>query len=220
MRMGGVLFAVNPKFTCEDFFENWRRVIRKAKNTPSVFGNNEIDQLLVYMPVTSPNYYHYFVNIFVYFYPMKKEIEILKGIHPGLYLERKIREQHLKKGHLALAVNEYPQTLTTITKGKRDMNTTLALKLEKALGLEEGTLMILQVYYDIEQIKKKQYSETPDLKKLRPVIFWDTNINSIDWTRQYRAVIRRVFERGNEQEKKEISRFYGKEKVAEVLNKK
>lgn len=66
-----------------------------------------------------------------------------------------IKEQHLKKGHLALAVNEYPQTITTITKGKRDMNTALALKLEKALGLEEGTLMILQVFYDIEQIKKK-----------------------------------------------------------------
>jgi antitoxin HigA-1 len=151
---------------------------------------------------------------------MKNDIQIIKGIHPGLYLDRKIREQNLKKGHLALAVNEYPQTLTTITKGKRDMNTALALKLEKALGLEEGTLMILQVYYEIGQIKKKQYTDTPDLKKLRPVIFWDTDISSIDWSRQYRAVIRRVFERGNEKEKKEIARFYGKEKIAEVLQKK
>ena len=73
------------------------------------------------------------------------------------------------------------------------MNTTLALKLEKALGLEEGMLMILQVYYDIEQIKKKQHSDKPDLQKLRPVIFWDTDMSSIDWTRQYRAVILRVF---------------------------
>jgi plasmid maintenance system antidote protein VapI len=151
---------------------------------------------------------------------MKSEIEIIKGLHPGFYLDRKIREQQLKKGHLALAVNEYPQTLTTITKGKRDMNTPLALKLEKALGLEEGTLMILQVYYDIEQLKKKQHSDTPDLQKLRPVIFWDTDIKSIDWNRQHRAVIRRVFERGNEKEKKEITRFYGTEKIAEVLNKK
>jgi addiction module HigA family antidote len=147
-----------------------------------------------------------------------KEIDIVRGIHPGLYLERKISENNLKKGQLALAVNEYPQTLTTITKGKRDMNTSLALKLEKALGLEEGTLMILQVYYDIEQIKKKQHSDKPDLKKLRPVIFWDTDMHSIDWNRQYRAVIHRVFERGNEVEKKEITSFYGKEKVAEVLN--
>jgi addiction module HigA family antidote len=151
---------------------------------------------------------------------VKREIDIIKGIHPGFYLDRKIQEQHLKKGHLALAINEYPQTLTTITKGKRDMNTALALKLEKALGLEEGTLMILQVYYDIEQIKKKQNTDMPDLKKLRPVIFWDTDIKSIDWHRQYRAVIRRIFERGNDREKKEITRYYGKEKIEEVLNKK
>lgn len=151
---------------------------------------------------------------------MKQDIDIIKGIHPGFYLDRKIHEQHLKKGALALAVNEYPQTLTTITKGKRDMNTALSLKLEKALGLEEGTLMILQVYYDIEQVKKKQKTGTPDLQKLRPVIFWDTDMKAIDWHRQYRAVIRRVFERGNEREKNEITRFYGKDKVDEVLSKK
>ena len=63
---------------------------------------------------------------------MTNEIGIIKGLHPGLYLDRKIREQHLRKGQLALSVNEYPQTLKTITKGKRDMITTLDLKLEKA----------------------------------------------------------------------------------------
>lgn len=115
-------------------------------------------------------------------------------------------------------MNEYPQTLTAITKGKRDMNTALALKLEKALGMEEGTLMILQVYYDIEQVKKKDAAK-PDLKKIRPVIFWDTDLKQIDWQRQYRAVIRRVFDRGNQKEKKEITRFYGKGKINEVLGK-
>jgi hypothetical protein len=93
------------------------------------------------------------------------------------------------------------------------------LKLEKALGLEEGTLMILQVYYDIEQLKKKQHTDTPDLQKLRKVIFWDTDMKSIDWNRQHKAIIRRVFERGNQQEKNEITRFYGKEKIMLVLNK-
>ena len=149
---------------------------------------------------------------------MKREIDIVKGIHPGLYLQRKISEQQLKKGKLALAVNEYPQTLTSITKGKRAMNTTLALKLEKALGLDEGTLMILQVYHDIAEIKKKLNAEVPNLKKIRAVIFWDTDLKSIDWHRQYRAVIRRVFERGSTQEKKEIIRFYGRDRVQEVLN--
>ncbi|MET0636939.1 MAG: hypothetical protein ABWZ25_12990 [Chitinophagaceae bacterium] len=150
---------------------------------------------------------------------MNGDIDIIKGIHPGIYLERKIQEQHLKKGQLALAVSEYPQTLTSITKGKRDMNTALAIKLEKALGLEEGTLMILQVFYDIERVKQRQNTNKPDLNKIRSILFWDTDMNKIDWSRQYRAVIRRVFERGNAREKKEITRYYGGDKIKSVTGK-
>lgn len=36
------------------------------------------------------------------------------------------------------------------------MNTSPALKIEEALGLEEGYFMILQVYYNIEQEKKDE----------------------------------------------------------------
>lgn len=46
------------------------------------------------------------------------------------------------------------------------MNPELALKIEHILGLEEGFFMILQVYYDIEQIKKDQNKDYhPDLTK-------------------------------------------------------
>ena len=47
------------------------------------------------------------------------------------------------------------------------MNTALALKIENALGIEEGYFMILQVYYDIEEEKRKQNTEHPDLSKFR-----------------------------------------------------
>lgn len=147
---------------------------------------------------------------------MDNELDILKGIHPGFVLERKIKERNLQKGQLALYIREYPQTLTSITKGKRDMNTRLSLKLEKALGLEEGYFMVLQVYYDIAREKKRQ-SHQPDLSKLRRILFWDTRMEKIDWDKHARYVIRRVFEKGNETEKDEITRFYGAEKVQELL---
>ncbi|WP_397236077.1 DUF6922 domain-containing protein [Parapedobacter composti] len=54
---------------------------------------------------------------------------------------------------------------------------------------------------------------TPDLSILSKSLFWDTDINRIDWQRQCRAVIQRVFERGNENDKKEITRYYGVEKI-------
>lgn len=94
---------------------------------------------------------------------MKSNLQLLKGIHPGFVLEQELEKRHLRKGVFALSLQEYPQTLTAITKGKRGMNTSLALKIEEALGLEEGYFMILQVYYDIEQEKKKQNKLHTDL---------------------------------------------------------
>jgi plasmid maintenance system antidote protein VapI len=148
---------------------------------------------------------------------MKTELSIIKGIHPGLILERELKQRHLSKGPFALSLEEYPQTLVSITKGKRRMNTNLALKIENALEIEEGYFMTLQLYYDIKEIKRRQYRLHPDFTKLRRVLFWDTKMENIDWEKQKRAVIKRVFERGDEIEKEEIVRFYGQEKVNKIL---
>jgi antitoxin HigA-1 len=148
---------------------------------------------------------------------MKTQLSIIKGVHPGYILERELRERHLRKGQFALSLQEYPQTLVSITKGKRKMNTNLALKIENALGIEEGYFMTLQVYYDIEEEKRRQNTEHPDLTKLRRVLFWDTKMEKINWKKQKNAVVKRVFERGNEIEKKEIIRFYGKENMNDIL---
>jgi len=149
---------------------------------------------------------------------MKTKLSIIKGIHPGLILERELKQRHLSKGPFALSLEEYPQTLVSITKGKRRMNTNLALKIENALEIEEGYFMTLQLYYDIKEIKRRQYRLHPDFTKLRRVLFWDTKMENIDWEKQKNVVIKRVFERGNEIEKKEIVRFYGRESVNNILN--
>ncbi|HMH33713.1 MAG TPA: hypothetical protein VK543_11825 [Puia sp.] len=146
---------------------------------------------------------------------------ILKGLHPGIVLDRELKQRKLAKGRFAISLNEYPQTLGEITKGKRRMNTSLALKVEKALGMEEGYFMILQVFYDIREEKSKQAGMSrPDLSKIRRVLFWDTDMGKIDWQKQKRAVIRRVFERGDDGEKEEIIRFYGKEVIDTALKEK
>jgi antitoxin HigA-1 len=148
---------------------------------------------------------------------MKTELSIIKGIHPGFILERELKQRHLTKGPFAISLNEYPQTLVSITKGKRRMNTNLALKIEKALGIEEGYFMTLQVFYDIKELKKQQFKLLPDFSNLRRVLFWDTKMENIDWEKQKKAVIKRIFERGNEIEKNEIIRFYGQDQVNNIL---
>lgn len=61
------------------------------------------------------------------------------------------------------------------------MNTALALKIEERLGLEEGTLAILQTYFDIYEEKQKREDNTPNLALIRKSLFWDTDITMIDW---------------------------------------
>ena len=78
-------------------------------------------------------------------------------------------------------------------------------------------MAILQTYYEIGKEKEKLGSKKPNLSLLRKSLFWDTDIDQIDWQKQSKAVIKRVFERGNETEKNEIHRFYGSQKVNNVL---
>ena len=142
-------------------------------------------------------------------------IETLKGLHPGLFLQRELGIRKLKSGQFAESIGEHPQTLSAIIRGRRSMNTPLSLRIEQALGLEEGFLMTLQVYYDIAEEKRKlSQNHRPDLTKFRSSIFWDT----IDFTAHSRYVINRVFERGNEEEIQEVIRFYGRDAILDNIN--
>lgn len=145
---------------------------------------------------------------------MKSKLEILRGIHPGVLIEKELKKKKIPSGRFAISINEFPQTLSAIINGRRSMNLPLSLKIEKELGYEEGFLMSLQLYHDIKILKQKDSEKhKPDLSKFRKVIFWDTDIQKIDWEKNKRAVIERVFERGNKTEQEEIIRFYGQEKV-------
>lgn len=152
---------------------------------------------------------------------MNESLAHLKGLHPGVVLERELKKRGLAKGPFAISIHEFPQTLGAITKGKRAMNTSLSLRIEEALGIEEGYFMTLQIFYDIEEEKRRREKALrPNVAMFRPALFWDTRIERIDWRRQKGAVIERVWQRGNEQEKDEIIRLYGKGVVDEILNKK
>lgn len=148
---------------------------------------------------------------------MNSYIEKFKGIHPGIILERELKKRSLLQRPFALSIGEHPQTLNAITKGKRNLNTGIALKIESKLGLEEGTLALLQTYYDIHEEKKKLKQNTPNLSILRKSLFWDTDINQIDWNKQNKAIIQRIFERGNKHEINEIKHFYGTAIINEVM---
>ena len=150
---------------------------------------------------------------------MKDKIELLKGLHPGVFLQRELNKHRLKSGHFAESIGEHPQTLSAIIRGRRSMNIPLSLRIENALGLEEGLLMTLQIHHDIAEEKRRlSQSNRPNITKFRSTLFWDTTFEHIDFTAHKRYVINRVFERGTEEEIKEIIRFYGRETILSSID--
>ena len=150
---------------------------------------------------------------------MLPEITKIKGVHPGAILSRELKRRGLESKKFALALGEYPQTINAISKGRRGINPALSIKLGNALGTDDEYFMLLQAYYEVEQERKEllKGQKKPDLDKIRSILFWDTNINNIDWQKQRKAVIRRIFERGNKEEIEEIISFYGIDIISKEL---
>src|ERR1700744_5114146 len=112
---------------------------------------------------------------------MTAEFESYKGTHPGKVVEYILNERGISQRSFALSLPEFPKTFNAILKGKRNLNISLALKIERALGLEEGSLMTLQVHYDLKLERLRVQGPGPDLPK---VLFWDVDMSKIDWEKR------------------------------------
>ena len=138
-----------------------------------------------------------------------QDIELLKGINPAKIISREIDKLNISQREFAKVVDMHSQTLNAIIKGRRKLTLEAALKIEKALNLPEAFLLVLQTYYEVKEYHNSlDINKTIVAPKIRDVVFWDTDISKINWTRQKKSVIKRVMERGNREEKLEIARFY------------
>ena len=150
---------------------------------------------------------------------MLPRIEQIRGVHPGYILERELRELRMTKKAFAASIGEYEQVIGEVTKRRRKINPVLSLKIDKALDTpQQGYFMLLQTYYDLTQAEKELNNNIcPDLSKFRKILFWDTDFEQIDWIKNKRFVIKRIYNRGNKIEIEELIRFYGKEEVERVI---
>ncbi len=133
-----------------------------------------------------------------------------KGIHPGKIIDRKLRHLNLSQRAFARTIGEHSQSINAVITGRRELTAALSIKIERALGYEDGFLLALQAYYNVAAYKRKEASASvTGIPPIRKMLFWDTDFDTIDWGRYRKAVVQRILERGNEAEKAEIIRFYG-----------
>jgi addiction module HigA family antidote len=150
---------------------------------------------------------------------MLPELSKIKGIHPGIILKRELKLLGLKNYEFALAVDEFPQTISAIIKGKRGITPILSIAIGKQLQVDADYFMMLQASHEVSTLKQSINSpKKPNTRYIRKGLFWDSHIDKIDWQTNKKAVLKRVFERGNEQEIHEVIQFYGKEEIKHALS--
>ncbi len=149
---------------------------------------------------------------------MLPELSKIKGVHPGAILKREIKRQGVRNYEFADSINEFPQTISAILKEKRGINPGLSIKLGKKFEVDEDYFMLLQASYDVKKANIIINQKAPDVSKIRRALFWDTDFEKIDWIKNKKAILKRIFERGNDKEIKEIISFYGRNDIRHTLS--
>ena len=136
-------------------------------------------------------------------------IKAYRGIPPGKIISQGLKKKHVSQRGLAKSINEHNQTLNAVIKGRRSMTLDMAVKLDDFFGYEMGFLYMLQSYYELEQYRiKTASSQAIGVPNVRKILFWDVDFDKINWGLRKKFVISRILERGSEEEKAEIARFY------------
>lgn len=138
----------------------------------------------------------------------------------GAVLRHMLKQQHMSQRQLSASTGILPQRINDYITGKRRMSVEISLIIEKALSIEtKGFFYTLQANHDIYDAVKSETRLIPDLSKIKKSIFWDTDINLLEWNSNRNSIIKRIFEYGDEQAITEIIRFYGVDIVKAILEK-
>lgn len=87
-----------------------------------------------------------------------QELTPAKPTHPGVILGEELEERGIKPSAFALQLRLYPNVITELIKGNRNISAPLALKLEEALGISAGFWMRMQAHYELNTERLKAVS--------------------------------------------------------------
>lgn len=120
---------------------------------------------------------------------------------------------------LAQITGILPQRICDFVNNRRRISALVSLQLEKALDIDhQGYFLYIQSNNDIYKAARQLQHPVPDLSKIKKYIFWDSDIEKINWEADRRKVVQRIFEYGDQDAIEEIKRFYGKETVVSILS--
>lgn len=86
-----------------------------------------------------------------------KPIKIKVSLLPGEVLREELEARNLTQSSFAIKIGIYPSHFSDVLKGKRRLNASLALKLEKELGISADFWVGLQSDYELS-VERQKYN--------------------------------------------------------------
>ena len=84
-------------------------------------------------------------------------MRMFKPVHPGRFLRTEIVDaHHLSVTEAAKVLKVSRPTLSSLLNAKTDLSGNMALRFEKAFGVDTDTLMRMQNSYDIAQTRSRE----------------------------------------------------------------
>lgn len=96
-----------------------------------------------------------------------KRLVPARAVHPGEVLREELKERGLRQKDFAKMIVVQPTHLSEFINGKRNLNESLALKLEQALGISYKNWMNLHngYVYDLKAIGQRDFEQAVKLKE-------------------------------------------------------
>ena len=122
--------------------------------------------------------------LFYVFLPLMKgrELDIIKPA--GELIMEKMSQLGVSQVELASRCRAHVQTISAVLKGQRDITIPLSLKIDAALGLEQGTVAVAQTEYQISVEARRQ--KVHDMKSRKMEILKKIKIAGGLWS--YRGI--------------------------------
>lgn len=139
---------------------------------------------------------------------MINRFEIYKGIPVGSIIKRDLKKRGLSQISLAHAIGVPYKNLNKILNNHRLINTTYAEKIESFLDYEPNLLIRLQDYIIKKKFTQKKVITHGEIPKIRQCVFWDIDMQSLDWLKHKNFIIERAKKYGNQKEKEAVAYFY------------
>ena len=79
-----------------------------------------------------------------------EEIKTNVALHPGSIIEMELNARAILRRDFAAAVNILPGHVSVLLKGKRNVDATMAIKLEQLLKIRAEYWLYIQMIYDLK----------------------------------------------------------------------